>query len=111
MRAFFLNGATNRGWVGAGPDGAFGSADDVLSATGETITQIMDRVLGVGVNSGVLFSAVQSYVTVGVRAGLRFGAHQLLIDAQNLNDENYRGISWGIDAPGRGIAVRYVARF
>jgi len=111
MRAFFLNGATNRGWVGAGPDGALGSADDVLIATGETIAQIMDRVLGVGVNSGVLFSAVPSYLTVGVRAGLRFGAHQILIDAQNLNDENYRGISWGIDAPGRGIAVRYVARF
>ena len=111
MRAFFLNGATNRGWVGAGPDGAFGSADDVLNATGETITQIMDRVLGVGVNSGVLFAAVPSYVTVGVRGGLRFGPHQILIDAQNLTDENYRGISWGIDAPGRGIAVRYVARF
>jgi hemoglobin/transferrin/lactoferrin receptor protein len=111
MRAFFLNGATNRGWVSAGPDGVMGSADDLLTATGETIAQIQDRVLGVGVNSGVLFAAVPSYVTFGVRAGLKFGAHQLLIDAENLNDENYRGISWGIDAPGRGISVRYVARF
>ena len=111
MRAFFLNGATNRGWVSAGPDGVMGSTDDVLTATGETIAQIQDRVLGVGVNSGVLFSAVPSYVTFGVRAGLKFGAHQILIDAENLNDENYRGISWGIDAPGRGIAVRYVGRF
>jgi hemoglobin/transferrin/lactoferrin receptor protein len=111
MRTFFLNGATNRGWVGAGPDGALGTVDDVLAATGETIAQIQDRVLGVGVNSGVLFSAVPSYVTVGVRGGLRFGPHQLLIDFENMNDENYRGISWGIDAPGRGIAVRYVARF
>ena len=111
MRAFFLNGATNRGWVGAGPDGAMGTADDVLTATGETIAQIQDRVLGVGVNSGVLFSAVPSYVTLGVRGGLRFGPHQILIDAENLSDQNYRGISWGIDAPGRGIAVRYVARF
>jgi hemoglobin/transferrin/lactoferrin receptor protein len=111
MRAFFLNGATNRGWVSAGPDGVMGSADDVLTATGETITQIQDRVLGVGVNSGVLFSAVPSYVTFGVRAGLKFGIHQILIDAENLNDENYRGISWGIDAPGRGFSVRYVARF
>ena len=80
-------------------------------APNETIAQIQDRVLGVGVNSGVLFSAVPSYVTVGVRGGLRFGPHQLLIDFENMNDENYRGISWGIDAPGRGIAVRYVARF
>ena len=111
MRAFFLNGATNRGWIAAGPDGVRGSTDDVLTATGETIAQIQDRVLGVGVNSGVLFAAVPSYVAYGVRGGLRFGAHQLLIDASNLSDENYRGISWGIDAPGRGIAVRYVTRF
>ena len=111
MRTFFLNGATNRGWVSAGPDGAMGTADDVLSATGETIAQISDRVLGVGVNSGVLFSAVPGYVAVGVRGGLRFGPHQILIDAENFTDRNYRGISWGIDAPGRGIAVRYVARF
>ena len=54
----------------------------------------------------MLFSAVPSYVTFGVRAGLKFGVHQILIDAENLNDENYRGISWGIDAPGRGISVR-----
>lgn len=111
MRTFFLNGAANRGWVGAGPDGAMGTADDVLNATGETIAQIQDRVLGAGVNSGVLFSAVPSYVVVGVRGGLRLGPHQLLIDVENLGDKNYRGISWGIDAPGRGISVRYVARF
>lgn len=111
MRTFFLNGATNRGWVSAGPDGTMGTADDLLTATGETIAQIQDRVLGVGVNSGVLFSAVPGYVTYGVRAGLKFGQHQLLIDAENLNDKNYRGISWGIDAPGRGVSVRYVARF
>jgi outer membrane receptor protein involved in Fe transport len=111
MRAFFLNGATNRGWVSAGPDGVMGSADDLLTATGETIAQIQDRVLGAGVNSGVLFSAVPGYVTFGVRAGLKFGNHQLLFDAENLNDKNYRGISWGIDAPGRGLSVRYLARF
>ena len=62
-------------------------------------------------NSGVLFSAVPGYVTFGVRAGLKFGKHQLLLDAENMNDENYRGISWGIDAPGRGISIRYIARF
>jgi len=110
-RSFFLNGATNRGWVSAGADGAMATADDLLTATGETIAQIQDRVLGVGVNSGVLFSAVPGYVTGGIRAGLKFGAHQIIVDAQNLNDENYRGISWGIDAPGRAISAKYVARF
>ncbi len=111
MRTFFLNGATNRGWVSAGADGVMGSADDLLTATGETIAQIQDRVLGVGVKSGVLFSTLPSYVTGGVRAGIKFGMHQLIIDAENLNDENYRGISWGIDAPGRAISVKYLARF
>lgn len=111
MRAFFLNGAANRGWVSNGPDGVRGTADDVMTATGETITQIQDRVLGPGVNSGVLFPAVPGYVTGGIRAGITFGVHQIVIDAENLNDENYRGISWGIDAPGRGVSVRYIARF
>lgn len=111
IQAFFRNGATNRGWVSSGPDGAFGNADDILIATGETLAQVQDRVLGAGVNSGVLFSAVPGYVTAGVRAGLKLGKHELMIDAENLNDKNYRGISWGIDAPGRGVTVRYVARF
>ena len=35
-------------------------------------------------------------------------AHELIVDCENLNDENYRGISWGVDAPGRGVSVRYV---
>ncbi len=58
IRNFFLNGATARGWVSAGGDGVFGSADDLLIATGETVTQVQDRVLGVGVNSSSLFPEV-----------------------------------------------------
>ena len=55
IRAFFLNGARARGWISPGADGAFGTADDLLTATGETLAQIQDRVLGVGVNSSSLF--------------------------------------------------------
>ena len=54
---------------------------------------------------------VESFTTLGVRGGLRFGRHELLLDAENLTDENYRGPSWGIDAPGRGFFLRYIARF
>jgi hemoglobin/transferrin/lactoferrin receptor protein len=111
IRSFFLNGATARGWIGAGADGVAGTADDVLTVTGETLAQIQDRVLGAGVNSSVLFDAVPGYVTGGIRAGYRAGAHEVTVDVSNLNDRNYRGISWGIDAPGRGVSVRYSTKF
>jgi hemoglobin/transferrin/lactoferrin receptor protein len=111
IQSFFRNGARARGWIGAGPDGTFGNADDVLLATGETLTQIQDRVLGVGVNSSSLFTAVPGYATFGVRFGIRQGRHELTVHAENLGDKNYRGISWGVDAPGRGISARYSVRF
>jgi hemoglobin/transferrin/lactoferrin receptor protein len=111
IRSFFLNGATARGWVGAGSDAALGTADDVLLATGETLAQIQDRVLGPGVNSSSLFPEIPGYVTGGIRAGLRFGPHEVIVDAENLNDRNYRGVSWGVDAPGRGVSVKYVVKF
>jgi hemoglobin/transferrin/lactoferrin receptor protein len=107
IQAFFRNGARNRGWIGAGPDGTFGNADDLLLATGETLAQIQDRVLGVGVNSSSLFTAIPGYATGGIRAGVKAGRHQVTVHAENLNDRNYRGLSWGVDAPGRGISVRY----
>lgn len=111
IQAFFRNGARNRGWIGPGPDGAFDTADDVLLVTGETLQQIQDRVLGPGVESSSLFTALSGYAAFGVRVGLRRGAHELVVDAENLTDKNYRGISWGVDAPGRGVSVRYGVRF
>ena len=111
IQNFFRRGATVRGWVTAGPDGVFGNADDLLTATNETLTQVQDRVLGIGVNSSQLVSAIPGYAVFGIRFGLRFGPHTVLVDAENLGDENYRGISWGMDAPGRGISVRYRLRF
>jgi hemoglobin/transferrin/lactoferrin receptor protein len=111
IRNFFINGATARGWVGSGADGVVGTADDVLTLTGETVTQIQDRVLGAGVNSAPMLPEVAGFVTVGLRGGVRMGRHEVIVDAENLTDENYRGISWGIDAPGRGVSLRYVARF
>jgi hemoglobin/transferrin/lactoferrin receptor protein len=68
-------------------------------------------VLGVGVNAAPLYTAVPGYATFGVRAGLRLAPHELVVDFENLNDENYRGISWGVDAPGFGLSVKYLVRF
>jgi hemoglobin/transferrin/lactoferrin receptor protein len=111
IQAFFRNGARARGWIGEGPDGTFDTADDVLLATGETLARIQDRVLGPGVGGSVLFERVPGYVVVGIRGGARLGQHEILIDLENLTDRNYRGVSWGVDAPGRGVSIRYVARF
>jgi hemoglobin/transferrin/lactoferrin receptor protein len=110
ISSFFLNGATARGWVSPGSDNLPGTADDVLAVTGETLAEIQDRVLGAGVTSAPLFTAVPGYVTAGIRGGLRAGRHEVFIDAQNLGDTNYRGISWGVDAPGRGVSMKYVLR-
>ena len=111
IQAFFRNGARNRGWVSAGPDGTFGNADDILVTTGETLAQIQDRVLGAGVNSSSLFTAVPGYATAGIRFGVKAGRHQLTVHAENLGDKNYRGISWGVDGPGRGLSARYSLTF
>jgi outer membrane receptor for ferrienterochelin and colicin len=111
IQSFFNNGARARGWIGAGPDNVPGNADDVLIVTGETLAQIQNRVLGVGVNSSSLFTAVQGYTAIGFRTGFRVRPHEIIVDVENLTDQNYRGISWGVDAPGFGVAVKYLLRF
>jgi hemoglobin/transferrin/lactoferrin receptor protein len=112
IRSFFLNGATVRGLVAPGADGKPGTTDDILRPTGETLTQVQDRVLGVGVNSAPLFRAIPGFVTLNLRGGVRIGERQeLAVDLENLTDRNYRGISWGMDAPGRSLGVRYSVRF
>ncbi|HWQ31712.1 MAG TPA: TonB-dependent receptor [Blastocatellia bacterium] len=108
---FFQRGATVRGLIDAGADGRFGTSDDKLKATGETLAQVQNRVLG-NATSAPLFTYIPGFVTFGIRGGVRFGErHEVLFDLENLNDKNYRGISWGIDAPGRGISARYNFRF
>jgi hemoglobin/transferrin/lactoferrin receptor protein len=112
IRAFFLNGATARGWVSSGADGMAGTADDVLRATGETLEQIQNRVLGPDDGSAPLFTSVPGYVTFNMRAGVRLAdTHELVFDLENLTDRNYRGISWGVDGPGFGVTARYRATF
>jgi hemoglobin/transferrin/lactoferrin receptor protein len=108
---FFNNGARARGLIGNGPDGQSGTADDVLLATGETLAQIQARILG-SASSAPLYTSLDGYRVIGVRGAFRFReVHEVLVDLQNLTDENYRGISWGIDAPGRGVYVRYQLQF
>jgi len=109
---FFNRGARVRGLISPGADTVFGTADDVLIATGETLAEVQNRVLGAGVSSSFLFSAVPGYAVFGIRGGFRIRErHEILLDFENIGDRNYRGISWGIDAPGRNLTFRYSARF
>ena len=112
IASFFTNGARARGLVSSGPDGVAGNADDLLLATGETVAQVQARVLGASGAPSSLLTAIPGYAVFGVRGAWRLGTHhEVLFDFENLGDENYRGISWGLDAPGRGFYLRYALRF
>ena len=108
---FFNRGARVRGLINAGPDGITGNGDDRLTATNETVAQIQNRLLGTA-PSGLLYDHLPGYGLFNVRGGVRFGEHnQLTFDFENIADQAYRGVSWGIDGPGRSITARYQYRF
>ncbi|MCI0486343.1 MAG: TonB-dependent receptor [Blastocatellia bacterium] len=112
IAAFFFNGATARRFISPGPDATFGTGDDFLTATGETLPDIQSRVHGPGLRSSSLFTEVPGYVTFNLRGGVKFGErHDLLIEFENITDRNYRGVDWGLDAPGRGVYIRFNRRF
>jgi len=107
IASFFANGARVRGLTSSGADGVFGTPDDTLIPTGETLSDVQTRLLGTK-DSAVLFDAVPGYGLVGVRGGYRFGERSSIVfDFENITDKSYRGISWGIDGPGRGVMVSY----
>ncbi len=111
IRSFFYNGATARGWVGPGPDGVAGNADDLLLVTGETLAQVQSRVLGTAA-SAPLVTEIPGYVTIGIRGALKVAPRsEIALDFENLGDRNYRGIAWGMDAPGRNLTVRFRTTF
>jgi hemoglobin/transferrin/lactoferrin receptor protein len=101
IASFFRNGAAVRGLV----------SDGVLLATGETLSQVQARVLGV-LDSAPLYTALPGYAVFGVRAGVPLGkALDLMAEASNLGDRNYRGMGWGIDGAGRAVTLRLKYRF
>lgn len=99
---FFNRGAAVRGLVKNG----------ILLQTGETLAQVQDRVLGVGVNSAPLITHLPGYVVLTLRGTYRIGDYQdVSISAENLTDRNYRGVSWGMPGPGFDLSFRYSIRF
>ncbi len=113
--ASFFRGSLIRSYLIAGIDNIFGTPDDVLQATGETLLQIQNRVLPLGATiNGVrvtddnsrapLYLKTTGYATLNLRGSLRLSENvNLNFALMNLLDKNYRTHGSGVDAPGRNI--------
>lgn len=122
IQNFFRRGACVRGLTTPGGGGC-GTAGGILIPTGETQTQVQNRLLPIGATvNGVrvvnndtlvpLFPYLPGYGLVGVRGAVKFGERsELFVDFENIFDKSYRGISWGIDGAGRGVTLRYRYEF
>ena len=100
-----------RGLTGPGLDGTFGTSDDVLLPTGESLSDVQSRLLGTK-DSGLLFPYLPGYGLVGLRGGYRFGERSdVVVDFENIADKSFRGVNWGMEGPGRGLMVSYRYRF
>lgn len=109
---FFRRGACVRGLTN-NPNGICGTGDEtILLATGETLTQVQDRVLGVGVNSSQLFTALPGYGLFNLRGGFTVNENsKVFIAFENIFDQQYRNPSWGIDGAGKSLTVQYRYKF
>ena len=111
IQNFFRRGACVRGLTTPGSDGRCGSSGGILIATGETLSQVQNRVLG-SASSAPLFTAIPGYGLVGVRGGYQFNyRHEITVDFKNIADKSHRAPGWGVDGPGRSLTARYQFRF
>jgi hemoglobin/transferrin/lactoferrin receptor protein len=101
IASFFNNGARVRGLVQSG----------ILIPTGETVTQVQDRVLG-SAAAAPMFTAIPGYAVHGIRGGYQLSERSnIYLDFGNILDKGHRGVSWGIDGAGRSLTIRYRYQF
>lgn len=101
IAGFFNGTATDMGLVRGG----------VLVATGETLTQVQDRVLGTAA-LGQLFTTHPGFAVLGFRAGMQVTPRvDVTAMAENVGDVNYRLYGSGLDAPGFNLQLRTRYRF
>ena len=123
IQNFFRRGACVRGLTTPGTNGQCGSAGGILIATGETLAQIQNRLLPIGLtingvfvadnNSAVpLFPSIPGYSLFNVRGGYRFNEnHEVNFAFENITDKSNRLPGWGIDGPGRSFNFWYRYKF
>ena len=122
IQNFFRRGACVAGLTTPGATGC-NSAGGILIATGETLTQVQNRLLPIGATiQGVtildddtvvpLFTYLPSYATLNVRGGYSFNDKTTVSAAfENITDAFYRNPSWGIDGSGLSLTVQLRYRF
>lgn len=101
IAGFFNGTAVDRGLV----------RDGRLVATGETLAQVQQRLLG-GAPVLAMFNETPGFVVFGARGGVRIGSRvDLTIIGENLADRNYRLHGSGVDEPGLNLVARLRTRF
>jgi hemoglobin/transferrin/lactoferrin receptor protein len=100
---FFNNGAVARGLVRGG----------LLLETGETLQQVLRRVLGADLSARVpLFTKNPGFATLNFRGGYRLGERtRLTFILENVFDKNYRTMGSGVDAAGTNAVVSFSREF
>jgi hemoglobin/transferrin/lactoferrin receptor protein len=74
--------------------------------TGLPLAQLQNQLLGTTA-SAPLFPALPGYGVFGLRGGISVSERlSLYLDAGNLADKSYRGMSWGVDGAGRGVSLQ-----
>jgi outer membrane receptor protein involved in Fe transport len=127
IQNFLRRGACVRGLTvntsGTGCGATAGNPNYILQATGENITQVLNRVLPIGaIINGVrvanndtavpLYTSYPGYALFNVRGGFKFNENQeITADFENILDKSHRSPGWGIDGPGRSVTLRYQYRF
>lgn len=125
IQNFIRRGACVRGITYNTLGAPCGTANNnyILAATGETLTQVLNRMLPIGstvngvlvVNNDTavpLFNSIPGYVLFNVRGGYRFNErHLVTVDLENIADKSHRAPGWGIDGPGRSLTMRYQIKF
>ncbi len=111
IQNFFRRGACIRGLTTPGTNGQCGSAGGTLIATGETLSQVQNRILG-SLNSAPMFNGIPGYGLVNLRGGFQFNERsQIGFDFENIADKSHRAPGWGVDGPGRSVSLRYKYSF
>jgi len=111
IQNFFRRGACVYGLTTPGADGKCGSSGGTLIATGETLAQVQNRVLG-SASSAPLFTAIPGYGLISLRGGLAFKErHEIILEFKNIGDKSHRAPGWGVDGPGRSVTAHYRVRF